>query len=96
MKSDTPRTDTIVLNRPSDNSTFIVRLVSNSRQLERELNEARKDSDLLDRLEALPFAFGIHIDSDQPKSDSVPSLRSQIRVFLDERDAAIAQEGKNE
>ena len=40
------------------------------------------DTMRLDGLEAVPFAIEIKYNLDQPKADSVPSLRSQIDAFL--------------
>ena len=60
-----------------------------ARQLERELNAAILDTKRLDALESIPHAMSISCDINQPKADSVPSLRSQIDYFLEKRAAAM-------
>lgn len=42
----------------------------------------RNDRKRLDGLEALPGQFKLSYDPEQPKTDGVPSLRSQIDYFL--------------
>lgn len=44
----------------------------------------RTDTQLLDALEAVPWAIEIKYVPGQPKCDSMPSLREQITRFLDE------------
>jgi hypothetical protein len=40
------------------------------------------DTERMDALEAMPYAMEIKYNPEQPKADSVPSLRSQIDHFL--------------
>lgn len=46
--------------------------------LERQLAEARKDTERLDWFERIPFAVTITKDLEQPKADSKPGLRQWI------------------
>lgn len=50
-----------------------------------ERDALRKDKERLDALEAMPWAMSITYNPEQPKSDSVPPLRSQIDYFLSRR-----------
>jgi hypothetical protein len=43
------------------------------------------DKARLDAIEAIPFAVEIKFDPNQPKVDSVPSLRSQIDYFMQQQ-----------
>lgn len=43
----------------------------------------RTDKQLLDALESYPWRMEIIYKVGEPKSDSVPSLRSQINYFID-------------
>ena len=50
--------------------------------LRARIAELEPDAALLDCLDAVPFAMEITCHMDQPKSDSVPSMRSQIEHFI--------------
>jgi hypothetical protein len=63
-----------------------------ARTLERELNAALSDKQRLDALESVPFALEINYNPNQPKADSLASLRSQIDYFLAQRAAEMPNE----
>lgn len=89
MKTETPRTDAIrdCINCDAMSDEFSTWYI-HSVQLERELNAVLLDKQRLDALESVPFALEIKYDPNQPKADSLASLRSQIDYFLAQRAAA--------
>ena len=87
-ETSTPRTDSQETTGDRMQFSDVVSAVF-ARQLERELNAAILDTKRLDALESIPHAMSISCDINQPKADSVPSLRSQIDYFLEKRAAAM-------
>ena len=90
-ETSTPRTDSQETTGDRMQFSDVVSAVF-ARQLERELNAAILDTKRLDALESIPHAMSISCDINQPKADSVPSLRSQIDYFLEKRAAAMPNE----